>query len=397
MNRQHQMNDLLLQGIIGNMPLQTLLNQISAEFDITIYFCDLFGRVLFGRDTDKFHLYFQDVRPAEIRNGTPFYIEKGKIDNNQYFVLSAPGTPSNRIALIAEYDIGDLEFLEYIGESLLKTYRYYMGNNAAPITSNSHFTDLLAKELLLGDDDIAEKLILQTSSIRWMIKAPYRTVCFLTNEKNPDLAAVSQLIVSQFASPYIQVSGNFILLFLYGVKENEEHRLSIHDELIRFCDRHDLICCVSSEFAALRLRQAHLSSVKKLLPICKHLGSCDRVFYADDYYCEQMILQAYSHLEEQSLHLTAIDYLERADRDHGTSYLQTLECYLNNQMNAAAASRELFIDRTTLKYRLDRINNMIHVNIYNPQTILALKLGLIFRKVEAAYNANKQTSDRRNL
>ena len=43
-------------------------------------------------------------------------------------------------------------------------------------------------------------------------------------------------------------------------------------------------------------------------------------------------------------------------------YWETLKCYLDNGMNVSATARDLFIHRTTLQYRLDRIAKRIDIS-----------------------------------
>jgi DNA-binding PucR family transcriptional regulator len=50
------------------------------------------------------------------------------------------------------------------------------------------------------------------------------------------------------------------------------------------------------------------------------------------------------------------------DKPGGTDYWQTLKVYLDNEMNATQTADDLFIHRTTLRMRLNRIKNVVDLS-----------------------------------
>ena len=57
------------------------------------------------------------------------------------------------------------------------------------------------------------------------------------------------------------------------------------------------------------------------------------------------------------------------DRENGTEYYKTLFWLLVNDMHAAEAARQLYIHRNTLKYRLNRIEELIPDDLTDPNTL----------------------------
>ena len=74
----------------------------------------------------------------------------------------------------------------------------------------------------------------------------------------------------------------------------------------------------------------------------------------------------------------AIVELARHDEENGTDYLGTLKTYMACCYNASAAAKDLFIVRTTLLYRLERMAEIADVNFADlgERTYLALSLAL---------------------
>lgn len=79
-------------------------------------------------------------------------------------------------------------------------------------------------------------------------------------------------------------------------------------------------------------------------------------------------LPGYMVCHEQLLHLK---YMSA----EGTVPLyQTLRAYLENQQNVAKTARELYIHRSTLLYRLEKIREVLHSDLSDPEEILYLLL-----------------------
>lgn len=67
-----------------------------------------------------------------------------------------------------------------------------------------------------------------------------------------------------------------------------------------------------------------------------------------------------------------IDY----DMEHNTNLIETLETYFKNCQNSISASKDLFIHRNTLLYRLERISELLDLDFNNSEQILIIQLAL---------------------
>ncbi|MGL4282454.1 helix-turn-helix domain-containing protein [Eubacterium aggregans] len=66
--------------------------------------------------------------------------------------------------------------------------------------------------------------------------------------------------------------------------------------------------------------------------------------------------------------------LRAYDAQHHTSLYETLGCYLENERNLTRTARALFLHRSTLLYRLSRIEALTHLDLEDPQLQLHLEL-----------------------
>lgn len=60
------------------------------------------------------------------------------------------------------------------------------------------------------------------------------------------------------------------------------------------------------------------------------------------------------------------EVLHAYDSSHNTKYSQTLLAYLMNERNAALAARELYLHRNTLRNHLDKIREIVELDLDNP-------------------------------
>lgn len=78
-----------------------------------------------------------------------------------------------------------------------------------------------------------------------------------------------------------------------------------------------------------------------------------------------------------------------ADNNDSPLY-QTLRVYLENHQNLTKTSEDLFIHRSTLLYRLEKIQNLMHCNFDNPEEVLYLLLS--FRILDQEKDARQGSS-----
>ena len=77
--------------------------------------------------------------------------------------------------------------------------------------------------------------------------------------------------------------------------------------------------------------------------------------------------------------MTYVKGLQRVidhDAHSQTDYVKTLRTYLDNNMNIAQTARDLFIHRTSLIARLERIASLLDIDLDNPNDRLQLAINL---------------------
>ncbi|MEO6884788.1 MAG: helix-turn-helix domain-containing protein [Jatrophihabitantaceae bacterium] len=69
--------------------------------------------------------------------------------------------------------------------------------------------------------------------------------------------------------------------------------------------------------------------------------------------------------------------LRTHDQEHGTDYLATLAAWLRHPGQPPPAARELQVHVNTLRYRMGRLNKLVHLDLADPTCRLALQVQLV--------------------
>ncbi len=116
-------------------------------------------------------------------------------------------------------------------------------------------------------------------------------------------------------------------------------------------------------------RQAHIA-----LDFGRISNSMYWYYYFDDYMLEYIVDCAGREIPLDMICADALSKLKKYDQENNADLYHTLHVYLRLEKNVLRTAKELFIHRSTLAYRLDRIQKVINVNLDNPRERLKLEI-----------------------
>lgn len=103
----------------------------------------------------------------------------------------------------------------------------------------------------------------------------------------------------------------------------------------------------------------------------------DRLVYTfNDVSFDYLLEQATKEMPPSMVVHEKLLQLIESDRTKNTEYIKTLSMYFNNQFNALQTAEKLFIHRSTLMYRLDKIKKILGCNFTDPDEVLYIMLSL---------------------
>lgn len=96
----------------------------------------------------------------------------------------------------------------------------------------------------------------------------------------------------------------------------------------------------------------------------------------DNYTLEYLLSLCTTELTSEQVSSTELLELKRHDALRGTEYFKTLATYFDCSFNALAASKQLCIHRSTFIARMNRIQELVSLDLSSPKEVLYLQLSL---------------------
>ena len=106
----------------------------------------------------------------------------------------------------------------------------------------------------------------------------------------------------------------------------------------------------------------------------------------DDYFLDFLYRKAEESLPPQLLCPQKLTILKQYDKANHTELYTTLKTFLELERNVLQTSKRLFIHRSTLFYRLDRICKIADINLDDEKERLVLSISFYFQKLEEQQN-----------
>lgn len=122
-----------------------------------------------------------------------------------------------------------------------------------------------------------------------------------------------------------------------------------------------------------------LNTITKLHP--------DRtVFEYDGYLLESMLSIALKHMDSENFMAPEIKRLKEFDQENNADYLETLKAYLQSMGNIGNSARILHIHRNAMLYRINKIEELLSMELSQPSAFMRLLLSLYLIDLDEQIN-----------
>jgi hypothetical protein len=132
---------------------------------------------------------------------------------------------------------------------------------------------------------------------------------------------------------------------------------------------------ISNEFSSItRLSEYRFQADYALGFAENHTNRCVEYTLFNDCVLDYMLSACCTNLSLDTLFSRQFSNLLEYDRTHGTFLCKTLECYLKNETNISETARELYLHRSSLLKRLDRIKLILECDLTKPNLNLYYRM-----------------------
>ena len=295
------------------------------------------------------------------------------ISDNRYIArMMSPATYYN-----GEIDEGQIQLFRHYFKYIKQVYLRYSEDPLIKRSSDKLHTllyDMIYNPSNIDDTDAA--LILQNYG--WSVNNNYSVIKF-SFYKNTKWDELTEYICGKLEETWanscaIIHSDDIVWVFNHSISNNadDEHKFF---HVLAYIVR-DFVCKagVSDKFTDLNRLPSYLIQATKALDVGQKCSPEKWYFKFSDYALDYMYDRIVSEMSYDQIIAEAIRKLINYDKKNNTEYLLTLRAYLNNNCNSTHTAEELYVHRTTLIRRIDRIEEICKIDFSDKENRIYLVL-----------------------
>ena len=232
----------------------------------------------------------------------------------------------------------------------------------------------LLDHIMIPEEKIREVL----RENQWSINDRYSCFCIETDQKDKNNDVTTALIfhISRIDSNSCHIIYHNQLIFIFNLTK----ALVKRDEIQRiFClnlEKFNLKAGISNDFSDFKNLYYFFEQAREVLTIGKKVGSKKWIYQFEDYNLEYLLEKCNVSKSPEIFCpeglLRLIDY----DIKKGKNNTELLSVFLENNMNIAKTIRQTFLHRSSFLHRLEKINEILNMDLNHSDTRLLLQICL---------------------
>ena len=273
----------------------------------------------------------------------------------------------------------DIPLIKHLSEYILSAMR----KNSATIMTDRSITRKVFLDIINGlPIDTTHRKHLE----RIHADKTYLCLVFRTNTRfaQVPIEYIIAKVESAFRQSITFESRSDIISFLELPETQDEAKA--HSELEQSIDllvgTMDLKVGISSSFSDPYSARIYYLQALAALENGIRIHPNDKFYNFKNYALNELISNAQNDLPLDTYYSDGLRRLISHDEESHTSYLETLRVYLNNNMAATKTASDLFIHRSTLLERLERINTILGEDLKDPDVRLQYLIILKAMEIE---------------
>lgn len=264
-------------------------------------------------------------------------------------------------------------------QDLLRTFAEYAAVGMQRANARAAIPDALPRQFMLdllsGEITSRDRLNTRLIAVDWIALSRFRFVCLRSSF--PYLSGeqwrkhYSQLLSLGLNTPSAMLDGAEPAIGILLTAETPDRFARTLETLRQFCALNNLRAGVSDVYADLLDTPRYFRQSEAALEL---LGEAF-CFYEDARYA-RMLRHLRSHPHREDLMHPAVARLTAQGEKEGAEYIQTLQALISHAFNQVDAAETLGIHRTTLAYRLRRIQELTGLNLSDPRQVFHVAVSL---------------------
>lgn len=151
---------------------------------------------------------------------------------------------------------------------------------------------------------------------------------------------------------------------------------SLREALIPYLSQQHMTASLSMPFYDLLRLRFMFEDCQSILPIAMQKEPETRIHMAEHYQCTAFLARCQQYFPLQDYYPEGLTRLMEYDQENNRNYLATLTAYLENNMNANAAAKSIFMHRNTMMQQIEKIEQIMGVSLEDKEICLYLQICL---------------------
>lgn len=272
---------------------------------------------------------------------------------------------------ITEYD------LEYI-EVLSQMISVEMQKDQAYSNPTGYKYEYFLTELLDGHYDRSEYILHQLTQLGHKLSPVYHIlICHFRDDASPHMSMqyYCDQVLGILPGSMVLISQDSLTILLPTEKQ-QPFSAAVEKKLLTFLKLNNMLVGVSFAYYDILLSPYYRRQLLELFNM-EYIKKCDDfIIYYEDHFLEHH----FSFFEDANFLKASIHphiiLLQQHDQKNHTDYKYTLETYLRNNRNATATAASLNIHKSSLFYRLSKMEELFQIDINNSKLLFAYEYSL---------------------
>ncbi|GFN22128.1 CdaR family transcriptional regulator [Thermanaeromonas sp. C210] len=375
--------DLIVKG--GS--LAHLVQRLAGIFNAGIIVTNPWGKILATSDP----LAFPPGRYLPFSLRTPQ--TQGTFEQWSYFAqaLNTGGTVYGYLLIVKEQGLPS-EIIPHITQAAQIILLALAKEQAVVATERRYRTDFLY-DLLYNNFESKEAMVARGQLWGWDLNRPHMLMVIelrlFRDEASSDSATVEQFqglastaVLEKYPHAMLLPRGQQLVIILPTPEEEKVARqklTELFDYLVRAVARYfppgSLLGGVGLFYPSASELYLSFQEAKIALEIGKHLRREQGLVFFADLGVEKLLYHLPSPLLEEYCQQT-IGKLEEYDKTHGTNYVEVLESFFQFNGDFQALAQHFYLHPNTLRYRLQKIGEILGLDIHSLESLSNLLVAL---------------------
>lgn len=268
----------------------------------------------------------------------------------------------------------DFLLLDHLAPYISQVLEYY-----SPLHPIGHrYLLSLFQNIIMGNAYSRTELNKELIKIGWSNDNVYCVAYIQPSSQDRHIATLtyfSNVIMRDFKKTFsfIHDSNIVVIINKYHLVESEAEFFA---KIVYFIREGNFRAGFSDFFVGLDNLKAYCREAEIALELGTEYNPSIWVHRFSDYVFTHILTKITTDLPTELLVSPILSRLESYDRENGTDLLNTLQVYVNNRLNAVQTAKDLFIHRSTMTYRLERIKEIGQTDFKNPDELLHIQLSM---------------------